>query len=336
MERGAVFRPFSSCARRLSSYARRSQPGSGARRLRELIAAPDIVVLPGAFDCFSARLIESEGFDACFITGQGLSGSLIGRPDYGFLTASETLGAAARTCSTVSIPVVADLDTGFGGPMNVFRTIEQAACDGIAGFILEDQEWPKKCGHMHGRGSPKRVIPSAEHAAKIAAAAEARGDSDMVIIARTDARAEHGLDEAIRRGQEYHAAGADVIFVEAPQSKREFAIIREAFEPHVPLFANVFEGTPYRETILSSSELQQLGYAMVVYPMSFMFAAVHGMRTKLRELKSIGVTEGHAANAQAMVGYDEYLNVIGLHHFRELEDAYALNGRGQFPPSRER
>ena len=162
MVRRAAFRPLSSFARQLSSYARRSPPGSGARRLRELIAAPEIVVLPGAFDCFSARLIENEGFDACFITGQGLSGSLIGRPDYGFLTASETLGAAARACSTVRIPVIADLDTGFGGPMNVFRTIEQAASDGISGFILEDQEWPKKCGHMRGRGSPKRVISSAE------------------------------------------------------------------------------------------------------------------------------------------------------------------------------
>ena len=294
-------------------------------------------MLPGAFDCFSARLIENEGFDACFITGQGLSGSLIGRPDYGFLTASETLGAAARACSTVRIPVIADLDTGFGGPMNVFRTIEQAASDGISGFILEDQEWPKKCGHMRGRGSPKRVISSAEHAAKIAAAAEARGDSDMVIIARTDARAEHGLDEAIRRGHEYYAAGADVVFVEAPQSKREFAIIREAFEPHVPLFANVFEGTPYGETILSSSELQQLGYAMVVYPMSFMFAAVHAMRSKLRELKSLGVTEGRSENVQPMVSYDEYLDVIGLHHFRELEDAYALDEHGQsFRPCRKR
>ena len=175
--------------RALSSYARRAAPGAGALRLRAAIAAPEIVVLPGAFDCFSARLVESEGFEACFITGQGLSGSLIGRPDYGFLTASESLGAAARICASVDIPVIADLDTGFGGPLNVFRTIEQAAADGVAGFILEDQEWPKKCGHMEDRGSPKKVIDSTEHAAKIAAAAEARGDSEMVIIARTDARA---------------------------------------------------------------------------------------------------------------------------------------------------
>ena len=121
------------------SYVRRVAPGVGARRLRELIAAPEICVLPGAYDCFSARLIEAEGFDSCFVTGQGLSGSLIGRPDYGFLTASESLGAAARISASVTIPVVADLDTGFGGPLNVFRTIEQAAADGVAGFILEDQ-----------------------------------------------------------------------------------------------------------------------------------------------------------------------------------------------------
>ena len=172
--------------RSVAGYARRSIAGSGAARLRDLIAAPEIVVLPGAFDCFSARLIQSERFNACFVTGQGLSGSLIGRPDYGFLTATETLTACSRICETVDIPVIADLDTGFGGPLNVFRTIEQAAAAGVAGFILEDQEWPKKCGHMRGRGSPKRVISSAEHASKIAAAAEARGDSGMVIIARTE------------------------------------------------------------------------------------------------------------------------------------------------------
>uniref|UniRef100_A0A6U7I060 Methylisocitrate lyase n=1 Tax=Haptolina brevifila TaxID=156173 RepID=A0A6U7I060_9EUKA len=319
-------------ASRLANYARRSIAGRGSKRLRELLAAPEIVVLPGAFDCFSARLIESEGFNACFVTGQGLSGSLIGRPDYGFLTASETLGAASRICSTVDIPVIADLDTGFGGPLNVFRTVEEAAAAGVAGFILEDQEWPKKCGHMSGRGSTKKVISSAEHASKIAAAAEARGDSDMVLIARTDARAEHGLDEAIRRGHEYHAAGADVIFIEAPQSLEEFRLVRAAFDSEVPLFANVFEGTPYKDTILSAEELQSLGYAMVVYPMSFMFAAVHGMRAKLRELKSAGVTDGRPANRQPMVSYDEYLSVIGLQQFRELEEAYALDESGQFKP----
>ena len=257
---------------------------------------------------------------------------MIGRPDYGFLTASESLGAAARICASVEIPVIADLDTGFGGPLNVFRTIEQAAADGVAGFILEDQEWPKKCGHMQDRGSPKRVIDSAEHAAKIAAAAEARGDSDMVIIARTDARAELGLDEAIRRGHAYNEAGADVVFIEAPQSVEEFRVVRSAFDDSVPLFANVFEGTPYRETILSAAELQELGYSLAVFPMSFMFAAVAGMRSKLRELKGVGVTEGHADNRQPMVSYNEYLQVIGLQDFRELEEKFAVSRR---PPGDE-
>jgi methylisocitrate lyase len=212
---------------------------------------------------------------------------------------------------------------GFGGPLNVFRTIEQASMAGVAGCILEDQEWPKKCGHMAGRGSPKRVISCAEHAVKIAAAADARGDTGMVIIARTDARAEHGLDEAIRRGHAYHAAGADVVFIEAAQSVEELRLIRAAFDDSVPLFANVFEGTPFRETVLSTRELQDLGFSMAVYPMSFMFAAAHAMREKLRELRTLGSTEGAAGNVQQLTSYDEYLRVIGLEDFRELEEKYA-------------
>ena len=260
-------------------YARRQPSGIGARRLRESIAQEGVTVMPGVYDMVSARLSEKVGFDVVFLSGQGLSGSLIGRPDYGFLTATEVLKTAGIMAGTVSVPVVVDFDTGYGGPMNVFHTIEQAAKESIAGFILEDQQWPKKCGHMADRGSTKQVIDSAEHAEKIAAAAEARGESDMVIIARTDSRMEHGLDEAIRRGWEYREAGADVVFIEAPQSKAEFRLIREAF-PDVPLLANVFEGTPFKETILSVSELDELGYPLAVYPMSPLFAALHGMTRK--------------------------------------------------------
>ena len=281
--------------------------------------------MPGVYDMFSARLSEHVGFDVVFLSGQGLSGSLIGRPDYGFLTATEVLSTAGRMAGSVNVPVVVDFDTGYGGAMNVFHTIEQAAKECVAGFILEDQEWPKKCGHMATRGSTKRVIDSDEHAEKIAAAAEARGDSDMVIIARTDSRMELGLDEAIRRGWQYRDAGADVVFIEAPQSVEEFRIIRNAF-PDVPLLANVFEGTPFTETVLSVQDLEALGYPLAVYPMSPMFAAVHGMREKLLELKHQGTTTSESG--QPMVAFDEYLDVIGLADFRSLEQKYPGGAAG--------
>lgn len=185
--------------------------------LREMLAQREIIVLPGAYDALSARLAQRAGFDACFTTGFGFSAAALGTPDIGLMTASEILERVRRVVEAVEIPVVADMDTGYGNALNVTRTVHECLSADVAGIILEDQEWPKKCGHFEG----KRVIPAEEQVQKVRAAVRARGDDDLVIIGRTDAREPLGLDAAISRGRMYRDAGADVVFVEAPRSVDE-------------------------------------------------------------------------------------------------------------------
>ena len=235
-------------------------------RLRNMLAEPEIVVLPGAYDALSARLAERAGFGAVFTTGFGFAATVLGVPDYGLLTMSETMDRVRHIVRAISVPLVADMDTGYGNPLNVVRTVRECVALGVAGIILEDQEWPKKCGHFEG----KRVIPAEEQAAKLRAAANARGDDDLVIIGRTDARQPLGLEEAVRRGKLYRDAGADVVFVEAPRSVDELQEVARAI-PDAPLFANMIEGG--KTPLLSSAELQELGYKMVVYPLSALFSA---------------------------------------------------------------
>ena len=197
------------------------------------------------------------------------------------------LASVSRIVSSVKIPVVADIDTGYGNPLNVIRTVEDVVSAGAAGIILEDQEWPKKCGHFEG----KRVIPAEEHAEKIRAAAEARGASELVIIGRTDARAVNGLDDAIRRGRIYYESGADVVFIEAPQSVEELREIAAAF-PDAPLFANMVEGG--RTPLLSAAELGELGFKIVVFPLSGLFSATKAMERCLTYLRKIVSTYGYS------------------------------------------
>ena len=286
---------------------------NSAAQLRKLIEDPGIVVLPGAHDVLSAMLYDQSGFDACFTTGFGLSATTLGLPDYGLLTQTETLERVRRVVEAVSIPVVADMDTGYGNPLNVIRTVEENVRIGTAGIILEDQLWPKRCGHMEG----KSVIPMEEHVEKIRAAVHGRGDSGLVIIARTDARAPHGLDEAIRRGRAYAAAGADVIFVEAPQTIEELKTVTSSID--APTFANMIEGgmTPF----LSAPELEELGFKMVVYPLSGLFTATKTIREMASRLKVAGTTEG-----TEMVSFDEFYEIIGVPRFRELEAEFAVKG----------
>ena len=181
---------------------------------RRRLADDEIIVLPGAYDALSAKLIEQAGFRQFFTTGFGLAASTLGEPDIGLLTQTETLDRARRIAHTVDIPLVADMDTGYGNPINVIRTVRECVQAGIAGIILEDQEWPKRCGHLEG----KRIVPAGDHVQKLRAAVHARGDDDLVIIARTDARAVHGMDDAIERSHANVEAGADVVFIEAPRS----------------------------------------------------------------------------------------------------------------------
>ena len=277
-------------------------------RLRELLIEPGVQVLPGVYDCLSARLAEQAGFPALFTSGFGLSASLLGGPDYGLLTASEVLTASASLARSVSVPIVADLDTGYGGTLNVYRTVESAVTAGIAGIILEDQLWPKRCGHFGG----KRVISAEEHCEKIRAAAEARGDSGMVIIGRTDARAVEGLDRAIARGRDYFEAGADVIFVEAPESLDELREIPRALSG-IPTFANMIEGG--RTPLLPAEELAEMGFKIVVYPLSGLFAATSAMQSAFRFLRAHGTTQGFPAD----VRFSDFKEIIGLSRWEQLE-----------------
>ncbi|WP_088242547.1 isocitrate lyase/PEP mutase family protein [Calothrix rhizosoleniae] len=281
------------------------------QKLRQLLESPEIIVIPGIYDCLGAKLAENTGFKAIASSGFGIAASTLGLPDYGFLTATEMLDTVGRIAQSVSIPLIADCDTGYGNALNVIRTVKDAVRLGIAGVILEDQEWPKKCGHFEG----KQVISMTEHMGKIRAAVDARGDSGLVIIARTDARANLGLDEAIRRGRSYIQAGADVLFVEAPQSVAELVAIAKAF-PDVPLVANVIEGgkTPQ----LSVSQLQQMGFKIVFFAVSALLAATQGMTACFQSLKEQGTT----ADFDNMVNFEEFKQFIGIPKYQELEEKY--------------
>lgn len=282
--------------------------------LRRMLDEPGIIVLPGAYDTLTARLAERAGFRACFTTGFGFAATVLGMPDYGLLTMSETMDRVRHVVRALSVPLVADMDTGYGNALNVVRTVRECVALGVSGIILEDQEWPKKCGHFEG----KRVIPAEEQAAKLRAAADAREGDDLVIIGRTDARQPLGLEEAIRRGKLYREAGADVVFVEAPRSVDELRAVRQAI-PDAPLFANMIEGG--KTPLLSSAELQALGYKMVVYPLSALFSAAKAVAETYRALFEEETT---ASRQGAMVGFGEFEEIIGVPQWQELERRYVV------------
>ena len=245
-----------------------------------MLAEPGLIVAPGAYDGISARLIESAGFRAVYMTGAGTAASHLGQPDLGLATLTEMATHAGHLASCVSLPVIADADTGYGNALNVVRTVREYERAGVAGLHLEDQVAPKKCGHIAG----KQVIPAREFAEKIRAAVEHRTDPDFVIIARTDARAVTGLDDAIARGNLYAEAGADVIFVEAPQSEDEIA--RVAREVKAPLLANMVAGG--RTPAVKVSELERLGFKIAIFPAVCMGAAIPAIERALGLLKDRG------------------------------------------------
>ncbi|HBL58325.1 MAG TPA: carboxyvinyl-carboxyphosphonate phosphorylmutase, partial [Cyanobacteria bacterium UBA8803] len=286
---------------------------SAGYKLRQIIERPGILVIPGVYDCLGAKLVEQIGFEVAATSGFGIAASTLGLPDYGLLTVTEMLYSVGRIAQSVSIPLIADMDTGYGNALNVMRTVKDAVQLGIAGIILEDQEWPKKCGHFEG----KRVIPMTEHVGKIRAAVQARGASGLVIIARTDARAPLGFAEAIARSRAYIAAGADMLFVEAPQSIEELQAIATAC-PDVPLVANIVEGgkTPQ----LSSAELAQLGFKIVFYPLSALLAATQAMTACLRQLKEGGTT----AEFKELVSFSDFQDLIGIPTYRQLEQQFVV------------
>lgn len=282
-------------------------------QLKQLLSSGKVVVAPGAFNALSAKIIEQAGFPAVYMTGYGASADLLGTPDYGLLTLTEMSNHAARIAQAVNVPVVADGDTGYGNALNVRRTIQEYERAGVAAIHLEDQVMPKRCGHMEG----KQVIDAMEWAKKIEAAVDARTDPDFVIIARTDARAVYGLDEAIARAKMAVAAGADVIFVEAPQSVDELKKVRDAID--APLLANMIEHG--KTPLLSVDELQELGYNLAIYPLATLYMATQAIREAMTEFKKTGTTAGLV---DRMLAFHEFNDLVGLKDFQALERKYQV------------
>ena len=285
-------------------------------RLRQLLAGPDLLVAPGAYDALSARLIAQAGFPAVYMTGFGTAASVLGQPDVGLLTMSEMVARASALASVVGdLPLIADADTGYGNPINTQRTIREYERAGVAGLHIEDQVWPKKCGHMEG----KQVIPMDEMVQKVRAAVDARQDPDFVIIARTDANAVYGLEDALRRGRAYREAGADVIFIEAPRSLAELQAITQAF-PDTPLLFNWAESG--KTPLLTLNEIHALGFKLVIFPVSPLFAATRAMLNLLEVLKQ---GETPASFSSHMVTFAQFTQHIGLPEIQDLEHRYGVN-----------
>jgi methylisocitrate lyase len=285
------------------------------KRFRHLIEAEEILVLPGIFDALSARLAAEAGFQAVVGGGYAATASLIGAPDIGQLGLAEMADHYRRLSDAVDIPILADADTGFGDSVNVARTVRTYERAGVAALIIEDQVAPKRCGHMDG----KRVISVAEMIAKIKAALDARVDGDMMIVARTDARAIEGLEAAVERAQLYRAVGADMIFVEAPLSTDEMAYI--CSDIAAPCLANNVEGG--KTPILSAERLQEIGYAAVAFPVSASYVAAKALRSFFAELQAAGDT---SALADRMLHFAAFHEIVGLPELREQEracDAFA-------------
>jgi 2,3-dimethylmalate lyase len=288
-------------------------------KLRQLLREPGIIVAPGAYDCLTAKLIEREGFAAVYMTGAGTALTRLGKPDLGFATLSEMVSNAAAMAATVSIPLIADADTGYGGALNVYRTVREYERAGVAALHIEDQVFPKRCGHLDG----KQVVASEEMVIKLRAAVEARTDEDFVVIARTDALAVTGIDDTLRRCQAYVEAGADVLFVEAVRSQEE--IERLVREVTVPLLYNFVEHG--KSPLLQIMELQRLGFKIVIFPGSIMLAVLPLVREILGEIKQQGTTEELL---------HRMTNVVELFETMGLSDMLALDARvagGAMAPS---
>ncbi len=281
-----------------------------AQQIRDLVAN-DTILMPGVYDAITARIAARLEFEIVFISGYSVSAARLGEPDFGFLTESEMADAARSVTRVSKVPVIVDADTGYGNAVNVMRTVGDFQDAGAAGVFLEDQVWPKKCGHFQG----KQVIPSGEHAAKIRAAADARGERDLFIVARTDARQPLGVDEAIERCLAYKDAGADALFVEAPQSVEELERIAQTLPP--PLVANMIERgvTPH----LTRQELKDLGFQLIVCPLAALFAATKAAARVLTELKDKETT---AAVYDELITFDEFGELVELEKRYADEDRY--------------
>jgi 2-methylisocitrate lyase-like PEP mutase family enzyme len=283
--------------------------------LKELIEDRDILVLPGVFDGLSARLVQSLGYPAAFITGAGLSESRMGLPDVGIMGLAESLEGAAMIARRTSLLLLADADTGYGNAVNTYDTVRRFEQAGLAGIMLEDQTWPKRCGHMSG----KAVIPAGEMVEKLKAAVEARRNPAFVIKARTDAAATDGIDEAIRRGNLYAAAGADLVFADALRSQDDIRSF--ALRVHAPVSVNMGLGLRTRATtpLIPARELEKMGVAVVIYPRLLTTAAVRGMQLAMRAMADALASDTVMEAPDLQVSFEELNELLGLPDVRALE-----------------
>ncbi len=283
--------------------------------LKQLLKRSELLVAPGCFDGLSARLAQEAGFAAAYLSGGAVARSM-GMPDIGLVTMSEAVERAAQIVSAITIPVIADADTGYGNAVNLVRAVREFERTGVAAIHIEDQITPKRCGHLDG----KEVIPLAEMEKKLEAALAVRTDPDFCIIARTDARGVHGFEDAIRRAKAFAKLGVDAIFIEAPQSEAELEEIPRRI-PEVPLLINVFKGG--KTPMLPAERLEKIGYRIAIYPSETQRAGIHAMRMALATLKKEGTTEGMD---DALTTFKERDKIVGLDHWQKIEQLYMAGG----------
>lgn len=280
-------------------------------RVQAILDEVGSLAFPGIYDTLSAKIAEKVGFPMAFVSGYSLAASTIGEPDFGLLTQTEVVERARQICASVDIPVIVDADTGYGNPLNVYRTVKDLIAAGAAGCFLEDQVWPKKCGHMRN----KKVIEREQYLQKIAAAVEARGDADFFIVARTDAEAVLGLDEAIARVEGARALGADASFVEAPGSLEQLKEIGKRVPK--PMVANMIEGG--KTPVLPKEELADMGFQLILYPLTGLYAAAASMRDFYQKLLDDGTTIG---KENELMQFAEFNDLIGVEEKYRLAEKF--------------
>jgi carboxyvinyl-carboxyphosphonate phosphorylmutase len=282
--------------------------------LRQLLHQPGILVAPGAYDCLTAKLIEREGFPVVYMTGAGTAVTRVGKPDLGLATLTEMLANARALASTISVPLIADADTGYGGALNVYRTVQEYEKAGVAALHIEDQAFPKRCGHLDG----KDVVPLADMVVKLRAACDARTDEDLVLIARTDALAVAGLDETLRRCAAYAEAGADMLFVEAFRTQAEIDRVRR--EVDVPLLYNFVEHG--KSPLIPVAQLEALGFKLVIFPGSLMLSVGTLAQRILREIHQHGTTANLLGEMASVV---DLFNLMGMQETLALDAKWSAN-----------
>ena len=284
---------------------------STGKELRRLFEGDQLVMAPGAPDALTARLIEQAGFPAVYMTGFAATASLIGCPDIGLLTQTEMTAHARDMVRAVDIPVIADADTGYGGPANIDRTVKEYCQAGVAAIHLEDQVQPKRCGHMAGLS----LVSSDEMVLRLQCALEARGDADLLVIGRTDACAVAGVDEAVRRGRCYLDAGVDMLFVDAVKRIDDAATLGKTLGGI--LIISMVEGN--ETAALTPAELKQMGFSIALYPLSTLLTATHANQALLADLKRNGTTQG---NRNSMSTYSDFAAIVNLDRFNDLDNRF--------------